>query len=202
ELGIPENKEFMPMAVIESIVDWIDTDTTPVGATSAEDDYYSRLEKPYRTSNQPLADISELYLIRGLSENDIIKLAPYVVVRPKEQEPKINANSISLPLARAISEVDGEKLVTERPAETGWENIPTITDSKLPTTIDSNYFELRLEIEWGDVLIRQRTWLERSEKIKSPYKVHVIARDRSTLGYFPVIAKNNSLENNISKITP
>ena len=53
-------------AVAGSILDWIDQDdSTHVGGT--ESDYYQSLDPPYFAKNQPMDDLSELLLVRGVT---------------------------------------------------------------------------------------------------------------------------------------
>jgi type II secretory pathway component PulK len=54
--------------VSDSILDWIDTDDAP-RLSGAESDYYQRLTPPYYAKNAPIDDLSELLLVRGISEH-------------------------------------------------------------------------------------------------------------------------------------
>jgi type II secretory pathway component PulK len=57
------------MSIIsDSILDWIDTDDAP-HLSGAESDYYQRLTPPYYAKNAPIDDLSELLLVRGISEH-------------------------------------------------------------------------------------------------------------------------------------
>jgi general secretion pathway protein K len=57
------------MAIIaDSILDWIDTDDSP-RLSGAESDYYQRLTPPYYAKNAPIDDLSELLLVRGISDH-------------------------------------------------------------------------------------------------------------------------------------
>jgi type II secretory pathway component PulK len=49
-----------------SIIDWVDTDTTPRQG-GAESDYYSGLNPPYNCKNGPLDSIEELLLVKGVT---------------------------------------------------------------------------------------------------------------------------------------
>ena len=54
-------------AAVSSILDWIDADdNTHVSGT--ESDYYQSQDPPYFAKNQPIDDLSELWMIRGLPE--------------------------------------------------------------------------------------------------------------------------------------
>ena len=54
-------------SVADSILDWIDPDnaTRPAGA---ESDYYQGLNPPYYAKNAPMDDISELLLVKGVTQ--------------------------------------------------------------------------------------------------------------------------------------
>ncbi|MGE0386313.1 MAG: type II secretion system minor pseudopilin GspK [Gammaproteobacteria bacterium] len=65
-----------------AIIDWVDADGIASGDGGAEDDHYQRADRPYRTANRPLADLGELYLVRGVTPAIVNRLAPFVVVLP------------------------------------------------------------------------------------------------------------------------
>lgn len=90
----------LPDTLAPAIADWIDPDDNPREGEGAEDDYYSRLPQPYRTANQPLADVSELRLVRGVTPQVLAKLRPYVAALPREA--LINANTMSPTLLSAL----------------------------------------------------------------------------------------------------
>ncbi len=53
--------------IVDSILDWRDTDHDP-GVNGAEsEDFYLRLDPPYYAKNGPLDDLSELLLIKGMT---------------------------------------------------------------------------------------------------------------------------------------
>src|SRR5277367_6196779 len=54
--------------VSDSIQDWIDADDSPRIA-GAESDYYQGLTPPYNAKNAPIDDMSELLLVKGISEH-------------------------------------------------------------------------------------------------------------------------------------
>ena len=53
--------------VTGSILDWIDPDDVP-HVDGAESDYYQSLHPPYYAKNRPMDDLSELLLVRGVTE--------------------------------------------------------------------------------------------------------------------------------------
>jgi general secretion pathway protein K len=60
--------------LVGAIIDWIDIDDIPTGAGGAESSYYRGLEKPYPARNGPMETIAELRLIRGFTEEVLLKL--------------------------------------------------------------------------------------------------------------------------------
>ncbi len=58
---------FFPSDVVDSIIDWRDTDDTP-GPDGAEDDYYMSLTPPYHCKNAPFATVGELLLVKGITQ--------------------------------------------------------------------------------------------------------------------------------------
>ena len=77
--------------IVQAILDWIDPNSDPRFPNGAEDEYYVELQRPYRTANRPLAHISELQLIKGITDEVYAKLKPYVMVLPLATA--INVNS-------------------------------------------------------------------------------------------------------------
>lgn len=60
--------------LVGAIADWIDEDDIPTGPGGAENSYYRSLEKPYSARNGPMETIAELRLIKGFSEEVLLKL--------------------------------------------------------------------------------------------------------------------------------
>ncbi len=63
--GVPE--DLWPV-LIESFLDWTDQDTTPRSDGAETDDYYSRLDFPYKAKNGPLDTVDELLLVKGFNK--------------------------------------------------------------------------------------------------------------------------------------
>lgn len=111
-LGLPES-------LAPALTDWLDSDSDPTGSDGAEDDFYSRLEHPYRTANLPLQDISELRLIKGFTPEVIAKLRPYVVALPATALLNVNtADPVVLAaLSPTLSSRTASELGTQRPSK-------------------------------------------------------------------------------------
>lgn len=83
------------VAVLEAIMDWIDTDSNPAGLGGAESDYYSSLPEPYKAANMPFRSIEELAMVRGMTPELLNQLKPLVsTLMPAEG---LNVNTLTDP---------------------------------------------------------------------------------------------------------
>jgi general secretion pathway protein K len=60
--------------LVGGIIDWIDLDDVPSGTGGVESNYYRGLEKPYMARNGAMETIAELRLIRGFTDEVLLKL--------------------------------------------------------------------------------------------------------------------------------
>jgi len=109
----------LPVELIDPLVDWMDADVNVRFPDGAEDQAYLLLQPPYRTANQPLADISELRLVRGYEPEVIEVLRPHVIALPVPTPINVNTAPATVlrSLAPQLSEIDGANLVSARAAE-------------------------------------------------------------------------------------
>lgn len=106
----------------ERIADWVDGDSNR-RAQGAEDDYYTSLPSPYRTGNQPIASVSEVRAIRGVSRDVYARLRPLLCASSDRAPAPINVNMMSgrhAPLLAAllgedVSVADAEDIIAARP---------------------------------------------------------------------------------------
>jgi general secretion pathway protein K len=66
--------------LVDGIVDWLDQNDDPYSSYGAEEDYYSRLSQPYHCKNGKLSVLSELHMVRGITDLIYEKLSPYLTV--------------------------------------------------------------------------------------------------------------------------
>ncbi len=80
--------------IVDSIVDWIDVDDDkrPFGAESA---FYQSLSEPYWPKNGRVQNFLDLYLIKGMTDEIVDKLRPYVTIYPMTADGRININTAS-----------------------------------------------------------------------------------------------------------
>ncbi len=102
----------LPVALADTLLDWIDTDELPTGASGAEDIYYIALDSPYRAANQQLAHISELLLIKGYNQKVFTALKPYIYTAVELTPININTctDKVLQAIVPGLSDGDAEAL--------------------------------------------------------------------------------------------
>ena len=83
------------VAILEGIIDWIDTDSNSAGLGGAESDYYASLPEPYQAANMPFRSVEELAMVRGMTPDLLMQLKPLVsTLMPAEG---LNINTVTDP---------------------------------------------------------------------------------------------------------
>ncbi|MEO7742352.1 MAG: type II secretion system minor pseudopilin GspK [Usitatibacter sp.] len=101
----------------DAVVDWIDRDADLAGNAGAEDAYYLSLPQPYRAANRPMAQVEELYRVRGFDARAVARLKPYVTALPTRTATNVNtAADVVLAALLGLSRDRVQALVTERSA--------------------------------------------------------------------------------------
>jgi len=88
-------------ALVDALLDWVDADMKITMPHGAEDETYSKFKPPYRSSNVPFADISELLRIKGMTLKIYNKLLPFIYVADGYQP--ININTASAVVLRTLA---------------------------------------------------------------------------------------------------
>jgi len=96
----------LPAVLAGTLADWIDADSEPQAQGGTEDEYYRSLQPPYLAANRPMADLSELALVRGYDDGMRARLRPYVTALPRATA--VNVNTAPAEVLAAI--VDGMSL--------------------------------------------------------------------------------------------
>jgi general secretion pathway protein K len=180
DLEVPADGD--PAEIVSNVRDWLDEDDQPL-AYDAEDLYYATLEMPYRTANNYMASVSELRLIRGLTEQDVKKLAPYVTALP-EGTP-VNINMVSDKILATYDGITTLDRVIEGQAEGGYMDVAKAFEGfeNAPPpewfSVFSSYFLLEVKASLGQSTVVMRSIIYRpaSPTIEDP--VRVIRRDRA-----------------------
>lgn len=118
-----------PEALTASLADWMDRDQSP-GLSGAEDSFYSGQGLNYRTSGQPLADVSELHAIRYYTPQVVEQMRPWVCAMPTALPQSININTVTerqapllaLAFSGALSSEDARDIIFQRPPG-GWQGV-------------------------------------------------------------------------------
>lgn len=92
---------FVAPRLAPAIRDWIDADLEPTPYDGAEDNEYLQLDQAYRAANRPLASVTELLSVRGVTPDLFRALRPYVTALPRIPSP-INVNTAPEPVLRAL----------------------------------------------------------------------------------------------------
>jgi len=189
----------LPLNLSATLIDWIDPNEEASGTAGAEDIYYIALERPYRASNQPIANVSELFLIKGYTKEVINTLKAHVYVA--SDETVINVNTSSALILEAIvpglSTVDSESILTQiekQPFLTIEEfmNVPAISDKAFELDqigVNSNYFSIISHVTIDKTKVSLQSLVQRSEE----GSIEVINRQQTP--WYKASIKKTSSEN-------
>ncbi|MEM8563127.1 MAG: type II secretion system minor pseudopilin GspK [Pseudomonadota bacterium] len=182
-LGEPQVSEQQARQITESVTDWLDPDMEPA-FEGAEDDFYFGLSPGYRTANRPMASVSELRAVAGMSPEIYLALEPFVTVWPQTPAP-MNIHTAPATLLRSInedkdlnplSESEGVALMEQqRPPGPGFADMDDFLNSavlagkqeQMEATKNllgesSDYFLLSAEVEVADRRMRLYSVLQRT----------------------------------------
>lgn len=98
-LGLSEGEAF---PLTDAMVDWMDSDDAPL-PNGAEDGTYRALPVPYRTPGRPIADLTELRAVRGMTPQIYVRLRPWLCVLPAEDLSPVNVNTLRPDQARLLA---------------------------------------------------------------------------------------------------
>ena len=102
-----------------AVADWIDADGDLAGPGGAEDAFYLALPRPHRAANRPLAQVEELYRVRGFDAAAVARLRPHVTALPARTP--VNANTATVEVMAALlapmDRGDVQRLLASREAK-------------------------------------------------------------------------------------
>tara|TARA_R110002072_G_scaffold113986_1_gene243819 strand:+ start:7025 stop:8002 length:978 start_codon:yes stop_codon:yes gene_type:complete len=170
---------------VDRVIDWIDEDSS-VTSLGAEDYDYLGLERPYRTANTFMVDVSELRLVLDIDREKFDLISPYLTAIA-DPNVSINVNTASAQVLKGIvpdiSLGDIESIIAERDETGGFQSLDDL-DSKLtafgPKLIDSG---LSVNSSFYQVSVRARF------QDRYGYLTSIIQRD-STDGSLRVIYRD------------
>lgn len=114
-LGEPALTEQEAIAITEAVGDWLDRDQE-ARFDGAEDDYYFVQTPAYRAANRPMASVSELRAVAGISDELFRALEPWVTVWPANPLP-MNIHTAPPVLLRSINADDDLSPLSEAQAQ-------------------------------------------------------------------------------------
>lgn len=174
-------------AKVESLQDWIDSNQDPRDFAGAEDGEYLGLEQPYRTAGQPMAHVSELLLIQGMTQEDYERLLPHICTLPQGQAP-INVNTatseVLMSLSAGMNKGLVERLIDARAKEpwpdmNAFKNDPAMQGIQFDEQylgVRSSFYEIATVITLGDHVERLVSLIYRNE---GDGKMQTLSRDQS-----------------------
>lgn len=103
-------------ALVPAVLDWLDGDSDTRFPDGAEDEYYTELERPYRTGNRRFVALEELKLVRGVDAEVYARLAPHLTVLPARTTINVNtaAPQVLMSLSPAIDSGTAAQIVNAR----------------------------------------------------------------------------------------
>lgn len=112
DLGMPQLET---AGLVAAIQDWQDEDEQ-ISDGGAEDYTYLARTPPYRTANAPMYSLEELRAIRGMSEEILKLIRPFVCAGDPQRKGVVNINTLQLyhlPMLSAMLGADEDNLAAE-----------------------------------------------------------------------------------------
>lgn len=164
----PSLNEESARQLIRAVTDWI----SPVSAENEFSRYYAELPQAYRAAHRPMAHISELRLVKGMTPALYQALLPYVTALPSETQ--VNPQTASAPVlltlspamtlaaAKAIETIRVQTPITSAQAFQSMDIIKNHPIPKEKVVLVSTYFLVETEVSLEDQHLVLYTLLERS----------------------------------------
>ncbi len=154
-----------------TVRDWVDVDDVQE-AGGAEDGFYTTLPAPYRTGGGPIASITELRAMKGVTAELYAAVTPYLCAVPSTASMMVNINTLHPDKAAVLAGLIGSALdystvrglLVSRPPG-GWSSNdqfwaqPALSENqgidtnalKSRTSISSDYIRVRAGVTVNDV---------------------------------------------------
>lgn len=170
--------DFEGQRLADVITDWIDEDTSrePQGA---EDNVYTALPSPYRSGGQPLASVSELRAMNGVTREIYGTLKPFLCVQNTSEPSPLNINMLTARHAPLLASILGEAVTPSQAADLiaarppgGYNEVSEFVTPELTTQIGagaldagrfkviSQYVQARAEIIYDTALMEMTSEFE------------------------------------------
>lgn len=151
-----------------NIADWIAAGSK----NPALNDYYLKLDPPYRAAHQPMVSISELRLVKGMTPQLFAKLSPYLTALPTVTP--ISVNNAPIPVLMSLNNAltaESAKAIAAACKQNPFANIQNFSNFDVvknnpidanKITVNSNYFLLLTNVTLGQQTLTLYTMLGRS----------------------------------------
>jgi len=161
-----------------AVLDWVDGDGDIAGNGGAEDAYYLSLPRPYRAANRPMAQVEELYAIRGFDAKAVARLRPFVTALPVRTA--VNANTAPAEVIAAILPELGREAVRDLVASRQAKPFKDRADLKARAQkgsanafdadldVKSDHFLVQVGVAQDDVQVAAEALVARAAPGKSP----------------------------------
>lgn len=179
-------------SIASAVGDWLDTDNYPEFPGGAEDETYSSLEKPYKTANHFINDISELMSVKGFDKAIYDRLKLHVSALPLNVSLNVNTANpeVLQSLSPRLTSLDVAEVLDQR-ALGAFENINEFfnlsniqtNEVQAPLDTQSEYFLLEIEVSLQERIFRRHTYLYRDlqsgnvtayQRVETPLPLPVI----------------------------
>lgn len=155
------DKTFVP-----ALMDWIDDDFTVRYPDGAEEHY-----ETYRVANRPMADISELLLVKNVDVELYDSLKPYITALPTTTD--INVNTMSEAIYLSLGQNLDAKTFSEERDKEEFSSVQDFID-RLQIPIDetglsvtTEYFHAYGQVSQGDLVLNLDSLLHRDQSGKT-----------------------------------
>lgn len=165
------------------VSDWVNPGNQPnPNSDGAKDEFYSQLAPPYLTAEQPMASISELLLVKGITPQIYAALLPYVCVLPlihpgsqpgaPMRSTAININTAPAPVIASLNAgitTSAAEAAVQTRLQQPYQSLNdlirllNITPAVgVPTSLTSSYFQLTAQAKIGGTQITLYSLLYRT----------------------------------------
>lgn len=162
----------LPTELANSLVDWLDTDSTVTYPGGAEDSEYLQQEPAYRAANHWLVDIEELHQVRGFNAKIIARLRPFVTALPDRTAVNVNTTSAEVLAAMldngSLSAATAIVLARQsRPIQDKQDLLLRFPNLAIPSTdgaleYGSRFFIVASQAKYGIATVREQALLQRN----------------------------------------
>ena len=179
-------------SIASAVADWLDTDNYPEFPSGAEDETYSSLQRPYKTANHFITDISELMSVKGINKAIYDKLKEEVCALPLDVSLNVNTanpavlQSLSSNLTtRDISELLDQRSLGAFENINEFYNLSNIQTTQVVVPLDTQteYFLAEIEVSLQERIHRRHTYLYRDlqtgnvtvfQRIEAPTPLQIV----------------------------